>query len=108
MFIPNISILCLLGIVGLFYLEQSSLLPLGTSHDTILSVQWILPFWTHVDVITVPVVYRSDQIFYLYFQFERCSFYIQLIISHKRFLLLVPLVISIECGQLFYTYPEVG
>ena len=44
MFIPNISILCLLGIVGLFYLEQSSLLPLGTSHDTILSVQWILPF----------------------------------------------------------------
>ena len=63
MFLPILSIF-LLGIVGLCYLYQPSLLPFGTSHDPLLSVQLMLSFSIKVDFLPVPVVYRSDHTLY--------------------------------------------
>ena len=63
MFLPNISI-SLLGIVGLYYLKQSTLLSLGNSHDPVLYVQLMLSLYIQVDVQYMPVKYRLDHAFY--------------------------------------------
>ena len=55
--------------VGFCYLKKFSLLPLGTSHDTLPPIQFILPFYIQVEVIPVPVFYRLDHIPYFYFPF---------------------------------------
>ena len=64
MFLPIISIF-LLGVVGLCYLDQSSLIPLGTLHDPLLHVKLMLSFSIQVYFLPVPVVYRLDHTLYL-------------------------------------------
>ena len=107
MLLPTLSI-CFLCIVGLYSLKQSCLLPLITSHDNVLSTQFILSFSIQVDVLHVPVVYRFDHILYFYPSLKMCILTRQLPHSHTIFLLLVPVVLYNECVNIFSTSPEVG
>ena len=97
-FLPTIY-LRILGIVGFCYMEQSSLLPLGTSRDLLLSVQLMVSLSIQADIIIMPVVYGLDHTFYFYLTIERYSFSIQLILSHTILMLLEPVVLYTECSS---------
>ena len=106
MFLPTITI-CPLVIVGFFYPVQLSLMLLVTSRVTLLSFQWMIQLPSQLDVLPVLVFYRLGHILYLYIPFERCSLSRQFLISQTKFLLLVTVILSVECVQLFYASPYV-
>ena len=97
--------ICILVTVGLCYLDQLSLMPLGTSQNPLLSIKLRTSLSIKVDVITVPICYSLAQTLYLYLSFQRCIFSRQLILSHTILLLLVTVVMPVEFFQLF-TLPQ--
>ena len=105
-FLPTISI-CILVIVGFCYLEQYSMVTLGTSYDHLLSVQLILPLSIKFSVLPVTVFNSLYHTLYFYIPFERCRFSSQSLLSHTIFLFPVPVVLSVECIQFLSNPPEV-
>ena len=95
-FILTLSI-CLLGILGYYYLYQSSLLTVVTSHDTFLYDQMIISLFIWVDVLYVTFIYRLDFTLCFQFPFEMGIFPSQVNFSDAIFMFMVPIVLSVEC-----------
>ena len=106
-FIPNISIF-IIDLMVLCYMYQSSLMILGTSHNPLLSVQFMLSFSTHMVVLSMTLFCKWNHILYFYLHFLRCIFYIQYLLSPIMILLPVIVIMSFEFSHLLYNLQEVG
>ena len=63
-FIPNLY-MCIIEIFGFCCLEPSSLLPIGTSHDPLMSVKLVLSLSIKLDGIPLFVLCRLYHTLYL-------------------------------------------
>ena len=98
----------LIFIVGFQSMDKSSLMNIGTSHDPLLSVQFILPLSVQLDVIHMPSIYILYHTSYLLLLLYSCIFPNQLLVLHTLILFLVTVALSVKCVHLLSTSLDIG